>query len=117
MRFFLDEDISGEVAQIARNLGLDAKSVHELGRRGLSDDEQFGYAIDEEMVMVTRNRNDFLALNNEHHANGIPNCGLLIVRHRLPSEQPARIAHRLREWHDEKVNAPGSFGPHVVGYL
>lgn len=117
MRFFLDEDLSGEVAQIARNLGLDAQSVHELGRRGLSDDEQFGYAIDEEMVMVTRNRNDFLALNNEHFANGIANCGLLIVPHTLPSDQPARIAHRLQEWCGEKENTPGSFGSYVVDYL
>jgi hypothetical protein len=35
----------------------------------------------------------------------------------LPGNQPARIAHRLIEWADEKVDAPESFGPYVVEYL
>jgi hypothetical protein len=35
----------------------------------------------------------------------------------LPGNQPARIAHRLKEWADEKEDAPESFGPYVVEYL
>lgn len=117
MRFFLDEDLSDEVARIARNLGLEAQSVHELDRRGLSDDEQFDYAIEEEMVMVTRNRDDYLALNAQHHGAETLNCGLLIVSRSLPNNQAARIAHRLVEWADEKAEVPESFGSYSVDWL
>jgi predicted nuclease of predicted toxin-antitoxin system len=117
VRFFLDEDLSDEAARIARNLGLDAHSVHEVGRRGLSDAEQFNYAIAEEMVMVTCNRDDYLALNNLHVETGRANCGLLIVSRSLPHDQAARIAHRLNEWAAEKASAPESFGSYVVDFL
>jgi predicted nuclease of predicted toxin-antitoxin system len=117
VRYFLDEDLSGEVAQIARNLGLDVCSVHEVGREGLDDPEQFDYAKEHDMVMVTRNRDDFLILNDAHFQAGTPNCGLLIVPHSLPNNQPARIAHKLREWDDAKQAAPGSFGSYVVAFL
>ncbi len=117
MRFFLDEDLSDVVAQIARNLGLEAQSAHEVGRRGLRDDEQFDYAAKHDMVMVTRNRNDYLALNDEHRASGKTNSGLLIVSRNLPSDRPDRIAHALKGWADEKAAAPESFGAYVVAYL
>ena len=117
MRFFLDEDLSDRVARIARDLGLDVCSVHEVNREELDDPEQFDYATEHNMVMVTRNRDDFLALNDEYHAAGMPNCGLLIVLPSLPGNQPARIAHRLKEWAAEKEDAPESFGPYVVEYL
>jgi predicted nuclease of predicted toxin-antitoxin system len=87
MRYFLDEDLSDEVARIARNLGLDVCSVHEVNREELCDPEQFDYATEHNMVMVTRNRDDFLALNDEHFLAGTPNCGLLIVPHTLPNNR------------------------------
>ncbi len=117
MRYFLDEDLSGEVARIARNLGLDVCSVHEVDREGLDDAEQFGYATEHGMVMVTRNRDDFLILNDEHWQAKTPNCGLLIVPHSLPNNQPARIAHKLREWDAAKEAAPGSFGSYIWDFL
>ena len=117
MRFFLDEDLSDEVARIARNLGLDAQSVHEVGRRELDDSDQLDYAASQGMVMVTRNRDDYLALNDEYFETGKSNCGILIVPRSLPNNQPARIAHRLNEWAEEKQSAPESFGPYVVDFL
>jgi predicted nuclease of predicted toxin-antitoxin system len=117
MRYFLDEDLSDEVARIARNLGLDVCSVHEVNRDALDDPEQFDYATEHNMVMVTRNRDDFLALNDEHFLVRTPNCGLPIVPHTLLNNQPARIAHRLRAWNDAKEAAPGSFGSYVVDFL
>jgi predicted nuclease of predicted toxin-antitoxin system len=117
MRFFLDEDLSDEVARIARNLGIDVWSVHEVGRRRLGDDEQFDYAASNGMVMVTRNRDDYLILNAQHYEMGKLNCGLLIVPHSLPDTQPSRIAHRLKRWADEKEAAPESFGSYVYEWL
>ena len=116
MRYFLDEDLSDEVARIARNLGLDVCSVHEVNREGLDDSEQFDHAIEHDMDMVTCNRDDFLILNDEHFQAGTPNCGLLNVPRSLPNNPAARIAHRLRGWNDAKEAAPGSFGSYVVDY-
>ena len=60
MRFLLDEDLPPKAAGIARNLGLDAASVHETSRRGYADDEQLRFAAGESRIFVTRNRDDFL---------------------------------------------------------
>ena len=40
MKVCLDEDISPEVAAILRSMGVNATSVHEARRQGLSDREQ-----------------------------------------------------------------------------
>lgn len=37
MRFYLNEDLSPKVAELARDRGVDAVSVHEIGAAGLSD--------------------------------------------------------------------------------
>ena len=44
MRFLLDEDLPPLAAEVARGLGLDAVSVHELGRRGNMDRDQLRFA-------------------------------------------------------------------------
>ncbi|MBA3636422.1 MAG: DUF5615 family PIN-like protein, partial [Rubrobacteraceae bacterium] len=36
MRFLLDEDLPPRAAEVARGLGLDVLSLHELGRRGIA---------------------------------------------------------------------------------
>jgi predicted nuclease of predicted toxin-antitoxin system len=117
MRFFLDEDLSDKVAQIARNLGLDACSVHEANRRELDDFEQLDYAAEHEMIMVTRNRDDFQALTREYHASGKPHYGVLIVPRGLSNNRPDRIAHALKRWADKKEEAPESFGPYMWDFL
>jgi predicted nuclease of predicted toxin-antitoxin system len=98
VRFLLDEDLSPVVAETARGLGLDAVSVHECDRRGLSDEEQLELAAREERVLVTRNRDDFILLTLEAFRTGKPHAGALIVPRSLPNHFPERIAHALRRW-------------------
>lgn len=98
MRFLLDEDLNPTVAEVARGLGLDAVSVHEVDRRGLSDDEQLLWAAREARVLVTRNRDDFIALTVERFRTGEAHAGLLIVPRSLPNDQPERMAHALAAW-------------------
>src|SRR5438046_914313 len=40
VRFYLDEHLSARIAEIARALGLDVVSPHEVGRHRLSDQER-----------------------------------------------------------------------------
>jgi predicted nuclease of predicted toxin-antitoxin system len=117
MRFFLDEDLSYVAAQIARNLDLDACSVHEVDRRELDDFEHLDYAASHQMIMVTRNRDDYQALTREYYESGKPHYGVLIVSRGLPNDRPDRIAHALKRWADEKEEAPESFGPYMWDFL
>jgi len=100
MRFLLDEDVNPGVAEIARGLGLDVVSIHDLGRRGLPDDEQLRFSIDADRIFLTRNRDDFLRLGLLLFQAGEPHPGILILPHSLPNDQPARIAHALKRWHE-----------------
>src|SRR5882757_8039882 len=98
MRFLLDEDLNPAVAEIARGLGLEAISVHEIDRRGFQDEDQLRFSASEQRVFVTRNRDDFLWLNLAFFQTGEPHAGLLIVARSLPNDRPERIAHALKRW-------------------
>jgi Domain of unknown function (DUF5615) len=113
VRFLLDEDLNPAVAEIGRGLGLDVVSVHEIDRRGFSDEEQLRFAITQHRTLVTRNRDDFLRLTRSFYASGELHDGLLIVPYSLPNRRPERIARALERW----CSRPGDPGPHFVDFL
>ncbi|HLX06565.1 MAG TPA: DUF5615 family PIN-like protein [Thermoanaerobaculia bacterium] len=121
LSFLLDEDLNPTVAEIGRSFGLDVVSVHEIDRRGFSDEEQFRFAIGRGRTLVTRNRDDFLRLMKSiyqsedlhrleelHHGLRLP-----IVPHSLPNNRPDRIARSLERW----VGRVGDLGLHFVDFL
>jgi predicted nuclease of predicted toxin-antitoxin system len=113
VRFLLDEDLNPAIALIGRGLGLDVVSVHEIDRRGFTDEEQLRSAVGERRIVVTRNRDDFLRLTLVRFQTGELHHGILIVPHSLPNHRPARIAHALKAWADR----PGAPGAHFVDFL
>ena len=62
MRLLVDECLSPELAAVAHNQGCEAYHVAYRGWAGLSDAQLLAHLIDEELVLVTNNRDDFLAL-------------------------------------------------------
>ncbi|MDF1521513.1 MAG: DUF5615 family PIN-like protein [Trueperaceae bacterium] len=98
VRFLLDEDLPPKVAAIARSLGLDVVSVHDIGRTGFSDEDQLRFAASEARVLVTRNRDDFIALTHRAFATNVPHHGVLLVPRSAPNTHPERIAHALAAW-------------------
>jgi predicted nuclease of predicted toxin-antitoxin system len=110
LRFLLDEDLPPRAAEVGRNLGLDVVSVHEVGRRGYSDDEQLRFAAREGRMLLTRNGDDFLMLSVEFYRAGEPYPGVLIVGRNLPNDRPERIAHALKRWADARPGASEDFG-------
>jgi uncharacterized protein with PIN domain len=108
MLFLLDEDLNPAIAEIARGLGLDVISVHEIGRRGFTDEEQLRFSASEQRIFLTRNRNDFLRLTTTFFQTGEAHAGLLIVPYSLPNHRPERIAHALKRWQARAVD-PGSY--------
>jgi predicted nuclease of predicted toxin-antitoxin system len=113
VRFLLDEDLSPVAAETARGLGLDAVSVHEIGRRGYTDREQLELAASEDRIFVTRNRDDFIRLTIESFQTGSPHAGVLIVPRSLPNHHPERLAHAIRRWQNDHPE-PGS---HFLDFL
>jgi predicted nuclease of predicted toxin-antitoxin system len=113
VRFLADEDLNPAVARIGRGLGLDVVSVHEIDRRGFSDEEQLRFAVAEGRTFVTRNRDDFLRLTLVLFQTGELHHGVLIVPHSLPNHRPARIAHALEHW-AERADDPGE---HFIDFL
>jgi predicted nuclease of predicted toxin-antitoxin system len=101
-RFLLDEDLNPTTAEVARGLGVDVVGVHEIDRLGLSDEEQLRFAAAEGRILVTRNRDDYLALTTEFYRRGAPHRGVLIVIAGLPNNRPERLAHALARWKRER---------------
>lgn len=79
MKLLLDEDISPQIATLLRQKGIDAVSVHEIGRTRLTDQEQLEYSALEGRCFVTQNRNDYILLTRQFFASNISHKGVLIV--------------------------------------
>jgi predicted nuclease of predicted toxin-antitoxin system len=116
LRYLLDEGVHPEAAAAARGLGLDAVSVHEVGRRGRTDYDQLRLAATDGRIVVTRNRDDYITLTVEAFRTGEPHHGVLILPHTLPSAQPGRIARTLAAWH-ERWEATGHPGGGFIDFL
>lgn len=117
MRFLLDEDLPQKVAVIARRMGLDVLSVHEIDREGIADDVQLRFATSERRIFVSRNRDDFIELNKWFFARGELHLTVLIVPAGLPNRRPESIAHALRQWADRHVDEPEEATLYRVNFL
>jgi predicted nuclease of predicted toxin-antitoxin system len=109
LRFLLDEDLPPRAAEVARGLGLDVTSVHELGRRGIGDRDQLRFSAGEGCIFLTRNHRDFIELTVEFYRAGEAHPGVLLVRRHLPNDKPERIVHALKRWADARADMPATF--------
>jgi hypothetical protein len=115
MRFYLDEDQSDLVADIAhRQFGLDVTSAHRVGTKGTPDSAQLAYAAVERRCIVTRNGDDFPRLTVRFLLEGLPHAGVLIVPTSWPQRGWMRIARALAYYHSLY---PGDAPPYLVDYL
>lgn len=62
MRFLIDECLSPELVAAANNRGFEAYHVAHRRWSGLKDPQLLQKAISEGLILVTNNRDDFLAL-------------------------------------------------------
>ena len=114
MKLYLDEDISPRVAELLRKKGVDAVSAHEKDMKGASDEEQLTAAVNEGLVMVTRNRNDFIALTVRFFQDFNPHYGLIIIPHSIPGSNFSLMANRLSAFINKH---PKGLEPYTIEFV
>ena len=62
MKFLIDECLSPHLVAVANNRGFEAHHVVYRGWGGLTDPQLLRHLLDEELILVTNNRDDFLDL-------------------------------------------------------
>ena len=114
MKLYLDEDISPRVSELLRKKGINAVSAHQKDMRGASDEEQLTAAVNEERVMVTRNRNDFITLTVRFFQDLKPHFGLIIVPHSIPGSNFNLLANLLSECAEKH---PRGLEPYTIEFV
>lgn len=82
MKFFLDHDVPADVARVLEQEGHAALTLRQALPSTAGDAEVLRYAAQNEMVMITCNRGDFLQLAKAHS-----HCGLIILIRRKSRHQ------------------------------
>ena len=106
MRLYLDEDINPKIAEILQRSGCNAVSTQGAGNRGADDEAQLVYASRIDAALVTRNRNDFIALTTQFLDEGRKHSGVIIVPHSVRADDPtilARLLARFTSRHPEDL--------------
>ena len=66
IKLFLDEDIHATLSEILRKRGFDAIHAQEEPGKGISDSEQFEYAVSNQRCFVSFNIKDTVLLHNAY---------------------------------------------------
>jgi predicted nuclease of predicted toxin-antitoxin system len=80
IKILIDEDVWTGLATALRQAGYDVVSVSELGRKGLSDEEQLAFAAAEGRAIITHNIQDFAPLAEIYFQHNRPHAGILVAR-------------------------------------
>ena len=101
IRLLLDEDIHKSTAEQLRLRGYDAVHVVEIGRAGLSDEEQLTFASGEDRILISFNVRDYVKLHEAYHQQGKKHSGIILSKQVPIGEfikKLAKILHNREEW-------------------
>lgn len=104
VRLYLDEDVHKKIATALRLKGYDVLSAHETGKGGLSDVEQFEFAVSEQRAIFTFNIGDFSKLHNEFINMGKSHYGVILSKQIPIGENIKRLTKFLFEHKDMKIS-------------
>ena len=110
MKFYLDEDLSGTVAEIARGMGVDIVTAHECGNDGSDDEIHVLAAARAGRCLITRNRDHFVALTLRFFQDDLPHAGVLVVPYTMPADRFSMVAAAIARYdrdHSEGVSPYG----------
>lgn len=95
MTLYLDEHLSPLLARMLRDRGIDCLTAIEAGNLGQSDEAQLTYATSQGRVLLTFDREDFLALATQWAERGRPHAGLILSRQGSASELLRPLLHLI----------------------
>jgi hypothetical protein len=101
VRYLLDENLPHRLAQALRERGYDVQHVREVGRAGLSDEQQLAYAAEEERIFVSRDYDDLPGLARLFHAENRPHAGGLLVPRSMANGDIGGIAASITRFETE----------------
>ena len=110
MRFYVDEDLSGKIAEIARGMGVDIVTAHECGNFGSDDAVHLAFAANEGRCLLTRNRDHFIALTVKFFEEERPHAGVLVVPYTMPSDQFSLIARAITQYDSDHPDGMSKYG-------
>ena len=102
--------MSQRVAEGLRARGVDAVSVHEIGRgnRRVPDEDQLNYAVEQDRVFVTYNRGDFQALDGQWRRQERQHSGILWCSERtIPRRAIGELIRALEAAARERTTLAG----------
>jgi hypothetical protein len=80
MRLYLDDDLDGNILiSLLQHAGHAVVSPRVVGTRGVLDPAHLRYAADHDLVLLTANAKDFLALHVQWQQEGQEHSGMLLV--------------------------------------
>lgn len=95
MRFYLDEDLSPQIAVALRARGVDAVSAHEVRNQGLTDPQQLAFAARQRRCLVTGNARHFIRLAKEAVLNANPHAGIVLCPPRVHAPDVGALSRAL----------------------
>jgi hypothetical protein len=78
IKLYSNENFPMDIVRELRRLGYDVLTSYEAGQanQGIPDEDVLTFATQQERVVITLNREDFIAL----HRSGIPHNGIIICK-------------------------------------
>lgn len=114
MQFYLDEHFSDDIIVIARNLNVALTGSHLHRNDGKTDDYQLLYAAAHGYCIVTRDREDFIALAKTFAHDGRTHAGILLLSRSLPTSNFVAIARALAYY---ARTHPDAIYPDLIDWL
>lgn len=93
MKFLLDHDVPAEISHLLRYWGHDVTMLREVLPSTAPDTEVFGYACLQGLIVISCNRNHFLALARQ--TEGHPGL-IILIRRRTRQSECAHLSVLLR---------------------
>jgi len=78
IKLYLDEDVPFSFAQALLNRGVDVVTTQQVKNDSLSDAEQLKYAEEEQRVIFTHNKKDFVLLHSEYLQSSKKHSGIIL---------------------------------------
>ena len=101
-RFYSNENLPIALVKAIREFNHDVLTSMEAGNanQGIPEEEVLAYASDNDRIVITLNRDDFIAL----HRSGIKHCGIVICKDDRDYQGQAKALQNFLESMGEDLN-------------